>query len=87
MANGGAYEHATVTFIRSYDGSPFKMDTMRVYVDSLRLIWYVALSFTGIGFPLAFFFIKGLHLRDELNTEFGMTENNECDEKQPTIGD
>lgn len=86
MVNGGAYKHATVTFIRSYDGSPLKMDIMRVYVDSLRLIWYVALPFAGIGFPLAFL-IKGLHLRDELNTEFGMTENHERDEKQPTIGD
>lgn len=82
MVNGGAYEHATVTFIRSYNGSPLKMDIIRVYVDSLRLIWYVALPFAGIGFPLAFL-IKGLHLRDELNTEFGMTENNERDEKQP----
>ncbi|KAJ5508260.1 MFS transporter [Penicillium freii] len=59
---------------------------MRVYVDSLRLIWYVALSFAGIDFPLAFL-IKGLHLKDELNIEFRMTENNERDEKQPAIRD
>ncbi|KAG0156866.1 hypothetical protein PDIDSM_4048 [Penicillium digitatum] len=83
MVNGGAYEHATATFLRSYNGSPLKLDIIRVYVDSLRLIWYVALPFAGIGFPLAFL-IKGLHLRDELNTDFGMTENIECDEKQPT---
>ncbi|CAI7668491.1 unnamed protein product [Penicillium palitans] len=84
MVNGRAYEHATVAFIRSYDGSPLKMDIMRVYVDSLRLIWYVALPFAGIGFLLAFL-IKGLPLRDELIAKiFGMTEKNEHDEKQPT---
>lgn len=84
LVNGRAYEHATVAFIRSYDGSPLKMDIMRVYVDSLRLIWYVALSFAGIGFLLAFL-IKGLPLRDELIANiFGMTEKNERDEKQPT---
>ncbi|BDD60843.1 Efflux pump fus6 [Monascus purpureus] len=84
LGNGGAYEHATAAFLRSYDGSPLKTDIIRVYVDSLRLIWYVSIAFAGIGFPLAFL-IKGLHLRDELNTDFGMVENTDRDEKQPAV--
>ncbi|RMD44218.1 hypothetical protein DV735_g781, partial [Chaetothyriales sp. CBS 134920] len=84
LMDGGAYEHASASFLRSYDNSPLKADILRVYVDSLRLIWYVAIAFAGIGFPLALF-VKGLHLRDELNTDFGMVQDNpNHDEKHPT---
>lgn len=71
LKDGGAYQHAAKEFLRTVRDTPVWPDVLNVYVDALRVVWYVSIAFAGIGVPLAFF-IKGLHLREEVNTEFGM---------------
>lgn len=74
LKDGGAYQHAAKEFLRAVRETPVWPDVLDVYVDALRVVWYVSIAFAGIGVPLAFL-IKGLHLREEVNTEFGMEVN------------
>lgn len=71
LKDGGAYQHAAREFLRTVRDTPVWPGVLNVYIDALRVVWYVSIAFAGIGVPLAFF-IKGLHLREEVNTEFGM---------------
>ncbi|KAL4965415.1 MDR family MFS transporter [Aspergillus stella-maris] len=86
LVNGGAYEHATKDFLRMYRDSPDWPAVLNLYLDSLKLVWYVSIAFAGIGVPLCLF-VKGLHLREEVSSEFGMEtkeEDSETGQKVPS---
>lgn len=71
LADGGAYQGATKEFLAPYRQSPEWPAILHVYLESLKTVWYVSIAFAGIGVPLCLL-VKGLHLREELNTEFGL---------------
>lgn len=77
LANGGAYTLAAGGLIEEtlhLDGNPALAAVVKgIYVDSLKLSWQVALAFALLGFLLTFV-AKELHMRGELETEFGLTE-------------
>ncbi|KAF5683755.1 fusarin C cluster-transporter [Fusarium circinatum] len=69
LIDGGAYEHATKSFIQSLGQNPkLKAEVVQVYIDGLKVVWQVSLAFSLVGFVLCFF-VQSLKLRDELNTE------------------
>lgn len=72
LVDGGAYERAA--FLRSWALRPsVRRIVLGIYIDSLRTVWQVSIAFAGIGIPIALL-VKGLKLREELNTEFGLEE-------------
>ncbi|KAI0508462.1 putative multidrug resistance protein fnx1 [Xylaria bambusicola] len=77
LAHGGAYTLAAGGSLYStldLDGNPaLEAIVKRIYVDSLKLSWQVALGFSLFGFLLTFL-VKELHMRGELETEFGLAE-------------
>ncbi|KAI1776997.1 putative multidrug resistance protein fnx1 [Hypoxylon cercidicola] len=77
LSNGGAYTLAAGGMLDStlnLDGDPALAAVVKgIYVDSLRVSWQVALAFALVGFLLTFV-VKELHMRGELETEFGLTE-------------
>ncbi|KAI0832166.1 putative multidrug resistance protein fnx1 [Hypoxylon sp. FL0890] len=85
LSNGGAYSLAAGGSLNSalnLDSDPALAAVVKgIYVDSLKLSWQVALAFALIGFLLTFV-VKELHMRGELETEFGLTETppNKADE-------
>ena len=77
LANGGAYELATKGFITSLNDQPrVKVAVVSVYVDSLRMVWYVGLAFALLGFLTAFV-LEEVPMREQLETEFGVTGEEE----------
>ncbi|PYI03527.1 MFS general substrate transporter [Aspergillus sclerotiicarbonarius CBS 121057] len=85
LANGGAYELATKEFMTSLDDQPrVKAAVVGVYVDSLRVVWYVALAFAIRGFLVAFV-VKEVPMREELETEFGLQEEKKKDEFEQRV--
>ncbi|PWY66032.1 multidrug resistance protein Fnx1, partial [Aspergillus heteromorphus CBS 117.55] len=74
LANGGAYELATKEFMTSLDDRPaVQAAVVGVYVDSLRIVWYVGLAFGLLGFLVAFV-VQEVPMREQLDTEFGLQE-------------
>ncbi|KAI1746037.1 putative multidrug resistance protein fnx1 [Xylaria scruposa] len=77
LANGGAYTLAAGGKLNSMlgldDDPSLKAVINNIYVDSLRLCWQVALAFALFGFLLTFL-AKELSMRTELQTEFGLPE-------------
>jgi len=72
LAAGGAYEHATASFIKSFDASPeLKAQIVGVYTAALRRVWQVLIAFTLAGVPLSLA-IKEVELRTTLVTDFGL---------------
>jgi hypothetical protein len=82
LEDGAAYSFAShVPEVRGqYDASVWN-EVVQVYVKSLRTIWWVGLAFSIVGF----FVVgaeRGLELRKELGTEYGIDE-----EKKTTTKD
>lgn len=73
LSRGQAYEHAHRDFITAFQGT-LRSEIVGVYSDSLRLVWAVAIAFSGLAFFLAFA-EKDIKLRTELETEFGLVED------------
>ncbi|KAH9905411.1 putative multidrug resistance protein fnx1 [Xylariomycetidae sp. FL2044] len=77
LANGGAYTLAAGgsldTTLGLDDDPALAMIVRGIYVDSLKLAWQVALGFALLGFLLTFV-VKELHMRGELETEFGLSD-------------
>lgn len=73
LRNGGAYALAAAGGI--VGGETWTTETGRqvkkIYVESLRRCWQVAIGFSLLGFVISFA-IKDLHLRTNLDTEFGL---------------
>ncbi len=83
VSGGRAYENASKDFVNSFSG-PAKQQLIAVFVAALALVWQVAIAFAGLGFVLSFF-EKEITLRDELDTEFGITgENQEKQSREDT---
>jgi hypothetical protein len=72
LIDGQAYEHATKSFIGSFQ-NPLRDEIVGVYTDSLKFIWEVAIGIAGMGF-LVGFLMKEIELRKTLKTDFGMTK-------------
>lgn len=72
LVNGKAYERATALFIASLDAVTRPV-VVGIYVDALKVVWYASIAFAVIGLPVCFF-VKGIDLSSELETEFGMQE-------------
>ncbi|KAI9839501.1 MAG: COP9 signalosome complex subunit 1 [Sarea resinae] len=80
LLDGGAYEHATARFMRSFNATPaLKRTIVAIYVRGLQTVWQVSIAFAGLGFLVALF-VRQLTLRDELSTEFGLQEKSETKE-------
>jgi hypothetical protein len=91
LVNGGAYEHATKTFMNTLSSDPVvKSAVLRLYVDSLKIVLQVSIAFAGLGFLISFF-VPSITLREELNTEYGLADpssekKTEVPQKQVTEG-
>jgi hypothetical protein len=53
LIDGQAYEHATKSFIGSFQ-NPLRDEIVGVYTDSLKFIWEVAVGIAGLGFLVLF---------------------------------
>ncbi|KAF8849212.1 MFS general substrate transporter [Acephala macrosclerotiorum] len=72
LMNGKAYEHATAKFVTAMP-QPTQDIVIGIYVDSLKIVWYVAIAFALIGLPICLF-VKSYQLTDEYQSEFGIEE-------------
>ncbi|KAH7325568.1 methylenomycin A resistance protein [Stachybotrys elegans] len=72
ISSGQAYEHATSEFLGMLS-SDSRIQVIRVFAQSLRLTWLVSLAFAGMGF-LFVNILKEVHMRNELETDYGMEE-------------
>ncbi|KAL4789187.1 major facilitator superfamily domain-containing protein [Aspergillus venezuelensis] len=83
LADGGAYslagEGGLGDFLEQIGDGEVVSQVTGVYVDSLRLVWQVALAFVLLGILLCFP-VRGLVLRTEVETEFGLEEKRQGDE-------
>ncbi|KAJ5712381.1 hypothetical protein N7493_008849 [Penicillium malachiteum] len=85
LKRGGAYEHATAAFMKSFNDDPTtKQELMEVYTVGLKEVWQVLIAFTVIAVPLAIV-IKEVALRKELVTEYGLKDGDE--NGQATVDD
>lgn len=75
LANGHAYQYATKHFVQSF-GKVTEDQLIDVYSDSLKLVWRLAVVFSGVSFLLVFF-EKQIKLRTELDTEYGLEDSKE----------
>ncbi|KAL4936463.1 hypothetical protein BDV06DRAFT_204972 [Aspergillus oleicola] len=77
LANGGAYslagEGGLGDFLDQIGSEAVVGQVTGVYVDSLKLVWQVALAFVLLGILLCIP-VRGLVLRTEVETEFGLEE-------------
>lgn len=73
FTRGQAYEHATANFIRSFDPATREV-VIQAYVEALKRVWQIGIVFGGVTF-LSVFFEKEIHLRTELQTEFGLDDS------------
>ncbi|KAJ5274014.1 hypothetical protein N7478_009139 [Penicillium angulare] len=79
LKRGGAYEHATASFMKSFNGDlTTKNELIEIYTAGLKQAWQVLIAFTVIAVPLALA-IKEIPLRKELVTEFGLKDEDEKD--------
>ena len=72
FAQGAAYSTVSKAYISSL-APQVGSEVISVYSESLRLVWQVAIAFSGFSFLLVFL-EKELKLRDELETEDGIKE-------------
>ena len=74
LSGGQAYEHATARFVNSLRDQPtLQNEVIGAFSDSLKLVWQVAISISGLGFLLVIC-EKEVKLRTELETVFGFKE-------------
>ena len=82
LSSGGAYQHATASFIKSFNDNPeLKAVLVRIYTQALKQVWQVLIAFTLAGVPLALV-IKEIKLRTTLETEFGLTDKPEPTDRE-----
>ncbi|KOS17777.1 putative MFS-type transporter [Escovopsis weberi] len=70
LTGGEAYSHATKDYINGLHGAT-KDQVISVYLQALKLVWYIGLMICLIGF-LVVFVEKEVVLRTSLDTEFGV---------------
>jgi hypothetical protein len=74
-----AYQHATSAFLDSIKDAALRDQVVGVFTGALRTCWLVGIAFAGVGFLLTFV-EKEIHLREELNTEFGIEKEKKKDD-------
>ena len=72
LSHGRAYSHVSRDFIKSFP-NPLRDEIIGAYSESIKLVWQVAISFTGLTFLLVFLEME-IKLRTELETEYGRKE-------------
>ena len=82
VSNGGAYSHASRDFLLTLD-TETRGQVISVFSDSLRLVWIMAVVFSGFAF-LTVFLEKEIKLRAENDTEFGLKDESVKPAEQET---
>ncbi|KAI2473092.1 MFS general substrate transporter [Annulohypoxylon bovei var. microspora] len=72
LAGGGAYQHASAAFVTSFP-DPVVAEIRAVYREALKLVFLTAVAFGGLA-TLLFLLEKDVPLRQQLETEYGLTE-------------
>ncbi|KAI0899973.1 MFS general substrate transporter [Annulohypoxylon nitens] len=72
LAGGGAYSHASASFVTSFP-DPVVAEIRAVYREALKLVFLTAVAFGGVA-TLLFLLEKDVPLRQQLETEYGLTE-------------
>lgn len=86
LRNGGAYALAAIgggTETFGWDSS-IQQQVKEVYVQSLQRCWQVAIGFSLLGFLIGFV-IKDIHLRTDLETDFGLKHTQNSSTGQRSI--
>lgn len=83
LSKGHAYQYASAAFVDSFQ-QPTRSQIVGVYTDSLKLVWQISIVFSGVAFLLVFM-EKQIVLRTELDTEFGLADNDEKKKQVPSI--
>ncbi|KAG8167432.1 hypothetical protein KVR01_003121 [Diaporthe batatas] len=77
LQRGGAYEHATVNFMKAFNETPeLKKELVDVYTAGIKEVWQVLIAFCVISVPIACV-LHEVPLRKELVTEFGLKDEDE----------
>lgn len=71
LAKGKAFQHATKSFVSGLR-QPTLRQTVSVFSESLRLVWWLAAAFAALATLLALV-EREIPLRTELETQFGLT--------------
>lgn len=83
LRDGGAYSLASKDFMQSLDSnSTLQNEVLSVYVDSLKLVWQVAVGFSLLGLVFVFI-VRGIPLREKLETNFGIEDGDKDFESPP----
>lgn len=85
LTSGRAYEHATSAFVDSFSGN-LRERIIGLYTESLQTVWQVAIAFCGLAFLLVFL-EREVPLRKELDTEYGLEEQNRKERKLKSGGE
>ena len=75
LAGGQAYEHATAAFVKDLDENT-KREVVKLFVAALQRSWQIVIVFAGVP-VLAVLFEKRIKLRKELETDFGLKDDEE----------
>jgi hypothetical protein len=67
LSHGGAYEHATKAYLETIVDDVTRIQIMRVFANSLRVVWYASIGFAGLGLLLVSI-EKEVPLQKELET-------------------
>ncbi|EEA23259.1 hypothetical protein TMatcc_002117 [Talaromyces marneffei ATCC 18224] len=82
LTGGQAYEHATKDFVDSIADPIIRAQVISIFSDSLKKMWQIGIAFVALGF-LVVFIEKEVPLRNELDTEYGIKE--EDIKKEPEV--
>lgn len=81
LSNGGAYAYASQAYTTRHLLPPATWrEIAKVYIISLRAVWWFGLALSLLGF-LVVFIEKNIELRTELQTEFGLVEQSNGESK------
>ena len=85
LSNGAAYGQVSGDFVNSLP-MDIKPEVIGVYVDALRVVWEVILAFACFGFFVVFA-EKHIELRKNLDTEFGLKDNEKIEQGPLEVGE
>ncbi|KAK1767504.1 putative multidrug resistance protein fnx1 protein [Phialemonium atrogriseum] len=71
---GNAYQSTSAEFLNTFPPA-IKQEIITVYADSLKYVWRLSVIFSGVSFLLVFL-EKQIKMRTELETEYGLAEEN-----------
>ncbi|KAH0433121.1 multidrug resistance protein fnx1 [Colletotrichum camelliae] len=83
LRHGDAYASATKVFVESFP-TPVRDQIIEVFTESLKKVFFIALSFAGLAFFMSFL-EREVKLRRELETEFGLEEKEKTDKEVVSV--